>query len=181
MSNGDTSANSMMLTGLVRSLLLSWKRFVVVIFFWDLTRLVKDPAGSSVSPEILSLFSYCRSCLVVVSTMAQKSMRPQRKLLYETVGSKKVSFTLQQSVEFSFALSGHQNWPERCMMKHHSFLTAWLGAQAVFLQYSVIAQRCSTMHAVPEQWVWDSLSFLQKHEFRVPESISRGLSKGFIS
>lgn len=49
--------------------------------------------------------------------MAQKSMRPQRKLLYETVSSKKVSFTLQQSVEFSFALSGHQNCPERCMMK----------------------------------------------------------------
>lgn len=68
---------------------------------------MKDPLGSFVSPEVVSWFSYYRSCLVVVSMMAQKSMRPQRKLLYETVGSKKESplyyNSLLQLVLFSLA------------------------------------------------------------------------------
>lgn len=88
-----------MSTGLVKSLLLScffgggggWEEVCCCLggVFLNLTRLLKDPVGSFVSPEILSWFSYRRSCLVVVSTMAQKSMRLQRKLLYETVGSQK--------------------------------------------------------------------------------------------
>lgn len=58
MPNGDTSANSMMLAGLVKSLLLSCffggGEGGGCCCFLNLTRLVKDPVGSFLSPEILS-------------------------------------------------------------------------------------------------------------------------------